>query len=180
MYVLIGIQRVAEQLSDTDALLNKYINILGKSEAVTRLIFDERWEGAEHVRSAIDLCRVEAYTSLQDEDVIEREMLEARERERREATERAAAAQREKEQLEREERIAREREEKERIQQERGARGAARGTVRGVRGTRASMRGVRGTTATSTRGGKRLSKTAEPVAHSSQLLILQRLHQRAP
>ena len=43
-------QRVAEQLADTDALLSKYINILDKSEAVTRLIFDERWEGAEQVR----------------------------------------------------------------------------------------------------------------------------------
>lgn len=49
-------QRVAEQLADTDALLNKYINILGKSEAVTRLIFDERWEGAEQVRYYIYAC----------------------------------------------------------------------------------------------------------------------------
>lgn len=43
-------QRIMVQLEQTDALLNKYSNILDKSEAVTRLIFDERWEGAEVVR----------------------------------------------------------------------------------------------------------------------------------
>jgi DASH complex subunit Duo1 len=42
-------QRIAQQLEQTDALLNKYINILSKSEQVTRLIFDERWMGAEAV-----------------------------------------------------------------------------------------------------------------------------------
>ncbi|SRR6266403_611801 len=42
-------KRLAEQLEQTDALLNKYINILSKSEQVTRLIFDERWMGAEAV-----------------------------------------------------------------------------------------------------------------------------------
>ena len=42
-------KRLAEQLEQTDALLNKYINILSKSEQVKRLIFDERWMGAEAV-----------------------------------------------------------------------------------------------------------------------------------
>jgi hypothetical protein len=42
-------QRVAAQIAETDALLNKYINILSKSEDVARLIFDERWHGAEAV-----------------------------------------------------------------------------------------------------------------------------------
>jgi hypothetical protein len=36
-------------LEHTNALLDKYVNILSKSEAVTRLIFDERWEGADQV-----------------------------------------------------------------------------------------------------------------------------------
>ncbi|KAI6157820.1 hypothetical protein BKA82DRAFT_255883 [Pisolithus tinctorius] len=40
-------EQVAEQLAQTDALLDKYANMLSKSEGVTRLIFDERWEGAE-------------------------------------------------------------------------------------------------------------------------------------
>jgi len=42
-------KRIAEQLEQTDALLNKYINILSKTEQFTRLIFDERWMGAEAV-----------------------------------------------------------------------------------------------------------------------------------
>ena len=42
-------QRAAMQLQRTDALLNKYISILEKSEAATKLIFDERWRGAEEV-----------------------------------------------------------------------------------------------------------------------------------
>lgn len=40
---------MAEQLSQTDALLDKYANMLAKSETVTRLIFDERWGGADAV-----------------------------------------------------------------------------------------------------------------------------------
>lgn len=42
-------QQVAAQLSQTDALLDKYANMLAKSETVTRLIFDERWGGADAV-----------------------------------------------------------------------------------------------------------------------------------
>jgi hypothetical protein len=44
------LQRVAVQLEQTDALLNKYIGILSKSEEIARLIFDEQWQGAEEVR----------------------------------------------------------------------------------------------------------------------------------
>jgi len=44
------LKRIAEQLEQTDALLNKYINILSKTEQVSRLVFDERWMGAEAVR----------------------------------------------------------------------------------------------------------------------------------
>lgn len=43
------LQQVAEQLVQTDGLLDKYANMLAKSESVTRLIFDEQWEGAEAV-----------------------------------------------------------------------------------------------------------------------------------
>ncbi len=43
-------KRIAEQLEQTDALLNQYINILSKTEQVSRLVFDERWMGAEAVR----------------------------------------------------------------------------------------------------------------------------------
>jgi len=43
-------KRIAEQLEQTDALLNKYVNILSKTDQVARLIFDERWMGAEAVR----------------------------------------------------------------------------------------------------------------------------------
>jgi hypothetical protein len=43
-------KHIAEQLEQTDALLNKYVNILSKTDQVARLIFDERWMGAEAVR----------------------------------------------------------------------------------------------------------------------------------
>lgn len=43
------VQQVTTQLAQTDALLDKYVNMLGKSEAVAKLIFDEQWEGAEAV-----------------------------------------------------------------------------------------------------------------------------------
>lgn len=42
-------QRVAIQLDHTNSLLDKYVRILSKSEDVTRLIMDERWQGAEAV-----------------------------------------------------------------------------------------------------------------------------------
>jgi len=51
-----GTERIAKQLEQTDALLNKYINILSKSEQVTRLIFDERWIGAEAVCTRSLFC----------------------------------------------------------------------------------------------------------------------------
>jgi len=42
-----GTERIAEQLEQTDALLNKYVDILSKTDQVARLIFDGRWMGAE-------------------------------------------------------------------------------------------------------------------------------------
>ncbi|OCH92308.1 hypothetical protein OBBRIDRAFT_833534 [Obba rivulosa] len=117
-------ERVATQLEHTNALLDRYVDIMAKSEDYARLILDERWQGAEA-----------------DEEQLEREQLEAIERARRNEEERLLAEQRERERLEREEQ---ERQERERIERERAqpkvsVRG---GGVRGVRGTRASMRGV--------------------------------------
>jgi len=128
-----GTERVAEQLANTNALLDKYVKILGKSETVTRLIFDERWEGAE-----------------QDEQTIKDERKEAARKARQEAEELALNAQRERERAEKEERDAKARREKERIDDDRNQRIGTRGGVRGVRGTRASMRGTK--VATGTRG----------------------------
>ncbi|KAJ4497104.1 hypothetical protein C8R41DRAFT_227011 [Lentinula lateritia] len=130
-------ERISEQLSQTEALLNKYMMILAKSEEISRLIFDEDWEGAE-----------------QDEMILRREEEERIEKERREAEERALAEQRERERLEREAKELQERIGKERIERERKDHAASlRGGsgVRGVRGTRASTRGLRGAVP-STRG----------------------------
>ncbi|THH08380.1 hypothetical protein EW145_g2742 [Phellinidium pouzarii] len=119
-------ERVTGQLTQTNALLDKYIDILAKSESATRLIFDERWHGAED-----------------DEAVIERLEQEAEEKARREAEERALAKQKEQERVEKEVREQHERAEKERIEAEKKEKLAIRagyGRVRGVRGTRASTR----------------------------------------
>ncbi|PCH43602.1 hypothetical protein WOLCODRAFT_164576 [Wolfiporia cocos MD-104 SS10] len=143
-------ERVAAQLAHTDALLDKYVKILSKSENVARLIMDERWQGAE-----------------MDEEILEREEQEALQRARREEEERRLAAQRERERQEREEQERRDREERERLERERAeaVKAAGRGSgVRGVRGTRASMRGVRGVpraaSTASTRGGRATVTTA--------------------
>ncbi|GJE95490.1 DASH complex subunit Duo1-domain-containing protein [Phanerochaete sordida] len=123
-------ERVADQLTHTNALLDKYVNILSKSERVTKLILDERWQGADA-----------------DEEQLEREAQEEMERIRREEEERARLAQLEKERLEREEQERQAQLERERRERERAeaAKTTSRGSgVRGVRGTRASMRGVRG------------------------------------
>ena len=127
--------------------MNKYVKILSRSEDFARLIFDEHWDGAEAVRSpcisTVYLFLIHGYGS-QDEEIILREETEAAERARQEAEERALAAQREQERSEREEQERTAREERERLEREKKERGASRGGVRGVRGTRASMRGVRG------------------------------------
>ncbi|KAG6833933.1 hypothetical protein H0H87_007944 [Tephrocybe sp. NHM501043] len=123
-------QRVALQLEQTDALLNKYIGILSKSEEFTRLIFDQQWQGAEA-----------------DEETLERERLKAIEQARHDAEAKALALQQEEERRKRDEQDRIKQAEKERVEREKIERAAARGGVRGVRGTRASMRGTaRGTT----------------------------------
>jgi len=144
-------ERVAEQLKHTEALLDKYVNILSKTEDAARLLTDERWQGAEA-----------------DEDFLEQEYREKLERARREEEERLLAAQREMERLEREEQERKEAEERHRLERERAeaAKAVGRGSgVRGVRGTRASMRGMRGVaraapaTTASTRGTRGTTST---------------------
>ncbi|KAH9839471.1 DASH complex subunit Duo1-domain-containing protein [Rhodofomes roseus] len=144
-------ERVAEQLKHTDALLDKYVNILSKTEDAARLIMDDRWQGAEA-----------------DEDFLEREYQEKLERARREEEERMLAAERERERLEREEQERKEAEDRTRLERERAeaAKAVGRGSgVRGVRGTRASMRGMKGvaravpTATASTRGTRGTTST---------------------
>jgi len=128
-----GTERVSEQLAQTNALLDKYVSLLVRSEQTTKLIFDERWWGAED-----------------DESTLAEERRHAEEKARKEAEERARAEQAERERLAKEEAARLEREERERVEAARREKLAARagygGGVRGVRGTRASMRGARGAT----------------------------------
>ncbi|KZT28988.1 hypothetical protein NEOLEDRAFT_1128489 [Neolentinus lepideus HHB14362 ss-1] len=42
-------EKVSVQLEQTNALLNRYVNILVKSHSVAGLIFDEKWQGADAV-----------------------------------------------------------------------------------------------------------------------------------
>ncbi|KAF8210308.1 hypothetical protein K438DRAFT_1903871 [Mycena galopus ATCC 62051] len=127
-------ERVAAQLEQTEALLDKYVGILSGSEDFARLIFDDQWQGAEA-----------------DEMIMDQEERETKERARILEAERVAAAQREQERLQQEELDRTNQKERERAERERNERAAARGGVRGVRGTRASMRAAaRG----SSRGGE--------------------------
>ena len=43
-------QRIVEQLAQTNALLDRYVEILARTDATAKLIFEERWRGAEEVR----------------------------------------------------------------------------------------------------------------------------------
>ncbi|KAJ7924847.1 hypothetical protein B0H13DRAFT_1976337, partial [Mycena leptocephala] len=121
-------ERVAAQLEQTEALLNKYVGILSGSEEFARLIFDEQWQGAEA-----------------DDMAIAEEQREAEERARNLEAERVASAQREQERLQRQELERAADKEREQTEREKKERATARGGVRGVRGTRASMRATRGT-----------------------------------
>lgn len=128
--------------------MDKYINILAKSEKATKLILDEQWEGAEAVSILTAVFPKHLTFLAKDEDHLEREKQEIRHK--REEEERARL---ERERVEREEQ-EREKEERERVElanaQAAQIANAKRGSgVRGVRGTRSSARGIRGTT----RGG---------------------------
>lgn len=50
-------QRIAAQLQQTNALLDKYVEILSKSEDFSRLIFDRSWYGADDVSAPYDIVR---------------------------------------------------------------------------------------------------------------------------
>ncbi|KAL1939863.1 hypothetical protein VTO73DRAFT_9563 [Trametes versicolor] len=104
---------VAVQLQHTNALLDKYVRILDKSEKITKLILDERWQGAEA-----------------DEEQLDREEQEAEERAQREEEERILAEQRERERREREQREREEKELRERLEREKAetAKSVSRGS----------------------------------------------------
>ncbi|KAJ7132755.1 hypothetical protein C8R43DRAFT_1089701 [Mycena crocata] len=120
-------ERVAVQLEQTEALLNKYVSILSGSEDFARLIFDDQWHGADA-----------------DDMIIAQEQREAEESARKLREERAAVVQREKDRLEREEQARADQRGREQTEKDKKERLAVRGGVRGVRGTRASMRAARG------------------------------------
>ncbi|KAJ7084418.1 hypothetical protein B0H15DRAFT_849116 [Mycena belliarum] len=144
-------ERIAAQLEQTEALLNKYVGILSGSEQVARLIFDEQWQGGDN-----------------DERIIVQEQIESEERARALKLERAAAAQREKERLEQEAQERINQTEREQAEKDRKERAASRGGVRGVRGTRASMRASsRGTSRGAISSSGRASATTAPTASSS-------------
>jgi hypothetical protein len=48
-----SVQRIAAQLEQTEALLNKYVAILSGSEQFARLILDDQWEGGEAVSAPL-------------------------------------------------------------------------------------------------------------------------------
>ncbi|KAG8213950.1 hypothetical protein J3R82DRAFT_10696 [Butyriboletus roseoflavus] len=142
-------EQVAKQLSQTDALLDKYANMLAKSETVTRLIFDERWGGADA-----------------DEELLAREREEALEQARLERERQEAASRAAEERARREAEEAAQREAEQRTKQEAAAALAAKAPAKGRISTapvNSGVRGVRGTRATATamasRGARGLSKT---------------------
>lgn len=141
-------EQVATQLAQTDALLDKYVNMLGKSEAVAKLIFDEQWEGAEADEELLHRERQEALEQAR----LEKERLEREEAERRESEERARVAAEEAARHEAEDRAKRE------AAATKAPRGRGTGVssgVRGVRGTRATA-----TSAAAARGTKGIPRAA--------------------
>jgi hypothetical protein len=43
-------QRFATTAAQTNALLDEYIKMMARSEQIAGIVFDEQWQGAEHVR----------------------------------------------------------------------------------------------------------------------------------
>ncbi|KDQ57463.1 hypothetical protein JAAARDRAFT_58075 [Jaapia argillacea MUCL 33604] len=138
-------EKVSAQVRETNVLLDRYVGLLSRSDEISRLIFDEKWNGAD-----------------MDQEIIEQEEREAEEKARREEEERALAEQRELERLEKEEQERAAREERERLERETKVKPVGRGSgVTGVRGTRASMRGMRAST-----GGNRPTSVASSTTSS--------------
>ena len=48
-------QRVAARLEHTNALLDKYMRILSRSEKITKLMLDETWQGADAVCTLVSV-----------------------------------------------------------------------------------------------------------------------------
>ncbi|KAF9777752.1 hypothetical protein BJ322DRAFT_521350 [Thelephora terrestris] len=67
-------ERLKARLKDTNALLDMYIGTLDRSEAVTRLILDEKWEGASADEEIL-------LNQIREREVAQRREAEARERE---------------------------------------------------------------------------------------------------
>lgn len=124
------------------------------------MIFDDQWQGAEAVSTYIfsGVCP-NNISSFQDDIIIAQEQREAEEKARNLKAEREAAARRERERLDREEQERAAQKEREQSEKDRKEQAAARGGVRGVRGTRASMRATRGT------------RASEWIPFKSQLLL---------
>lgn len=160
-----GTERVAVQLEQTNALLDKYVDILAASEKVTRLMFDERWGGGEA-----------------DETIIENEELQKREKRRQEEERQAILARQEQERKELVEQERLKEQTKEQSDRQKKGKLESKSTsgVRGVRGTRASIaaRGVSraGAAAGSSRtrgtghhnGGTGVSRIAKPSSLSAR------------
>ncbi|EJU04264.1 hypothetical protein DACRYDRAFT_105327 [Dacryopinax primogenitus] len=132
--------RLAAQVDRTNALLDKYVAILGQAQHTQELVLNPEWQGAE----ADELAILEQRQREHEERV--RIAREEKERKEREERERLAKAEREEQ-----EREARERKEA------MGSRGRGRG-VSGVRGVR-GVRGTRGTTTTTAPRGRGVSST---------------------
>ncbi|KAG2129815.1 uncharacterized protein EDB93DRAFT_107304 [Suillus bovinus] len=150
-------EQVTTQLAQTDALLDKYVNMLGKSEAVAKLIFDEQWEGAEADEELLQQERQQALEQAR----LEKERLEREEAERRESEQRARAAAEE----------AARHEAEERTQREAAAMKAPRGRGTGVS---SGVRGIRGTRATSAAAAARGAKGIPRAASTSTLSAISR------
>ncbi|KAF9241605.1 hypothetical protein BU15DRAFT_73335 [Melanogaster broomeanus] len=150
-------EQVAEQLSQTDSLLDKYANILAKSGSVTRLIFDERWEGADA-----------------DEELLVREREEALERARIQREQEETARREAEERARREAEEAAQREAEERARQEAAAAViAAKPPARGRGTVSRGVRGVRGTRATAAAMAAREGRGIAKTGRLSQYLLLE-------
>ena len=144
-------------MKDTNALLDQYIGMLDRSEAVTKLILDERWQGASAVCPVPLTIRYPLKLTgrdlKKDEEILMNQIREREDAKRQEAEAREREAELARQRLE-QERLAREEEERRQVEREKALekkKGVGRGIprtggdssssgVKGVRGTRATMR----------------------------------------
>ena len=136
--------------------MDQYIGMLDRSEAVTKLILDERWQGASAVCPVPLTIRYPLKLTgpdfNKDEEILMNQIREREAAKRHEAEAREREAELARQRLE-QERLAREEEERRQVEREKALekkKGVGRGApriadssssgVRGVRGTRATMR----------------------------------------